>query len=79
MFYIFAYLSSKSMPKTVSVPNTFNEIQTQMVANQRDKLKKKIPALFGTGILIHRFSFRVSDYFMVVCNISVQANIELII
>jgi hypothetical protein len=46
MFYIFAYLSSKSMPKTVSVPNTFNEIQTQMVANQRDKLKKENPGSF---------------------------------
>jgi len=79
MFYKFAYKSSKSMPKTVSVPNTFNEIQTQKVVNQQNKIKKKIPALFGAGILIHRFSFRVSDYFMVVCNSSVQANIEVII
>jgi len=38
--------------------------------------KKKIPALCGAGILIYRFSFRVSDYLMVVCNSSVQANIE---
>ena len=67
------------MPKTLSVVNTFNEIQIQMVANQLDKIKKKIPALFGAGILIHRFSFRVSDYFMVVCNSSVQTNIEVII
>jgi len=66
MFYIFAYLSSKSMPKTLSVTFTFNEIRGQIVANQPDKMKKKIPALCGTGILIYRFSFRVSDYSMVV-------------
>ena len=64
------------MPKTLSVVNTFNEIQIQMVANQQDKIKKKIPVLLGTGIFIHRFSFRVSDYFMVVCNSSVPSNIE---
>jgi len=39
-------------------------------------LIKKIPVLLGTGILKYRFSFRVSDYFVVVFNISVQANIE---
>ena len=66
------------MPKTLSVVNTFKEISIQMIANQLDNMKKKIPALGGTGIFIYRFSFRVSDYSMVVCNSSVQANIELI-
>jgi len=66
------------MPKTLSVVNTFTESQAQIVANQLDKMKKKIPALYGAGILFYRFSFRVSDYTMVVCNSSVQANIELI-
>ncbi len=64
------------MPKTLSVVNTFNEIQVQIVANQANKIKKENPGSCGTGILIHRFSFRVSDYYMVVCNSSVQANIE---
>jgi len=66
------------MPKTLSVAFTSTETRRQIVANQPDKSQKKIPALCGAGILFHRFSFRVSDYTMVVCNSSVQANIELI-
>ena len=64
------------MPKTISVGNT-QEISIKYITdNQLFDAKKKIPALLGAGILIYRFSFRVSDYSMVVCNYSVQANIE---
>ena len=64
------------MPKTISVANTPEIISCYSFNNQLFKLKKKIPARGGAGILIYRFSFRVSDYFVLVCNSSVQANIE---
>jgi len=64
------------MPKTISVGNTQEILCIYIADNQVIDIKKKIPALGGTGILIYRFSFRVSDYSMVVCNYSVQANIE---
>jgi len=59
------------MPKTISVGNTQDILYIYIADNQVIDIKKKIPVLRGTGILIYRFSFRVSDYSMVVCNYSV--------
>jgi len=56
------------MPKTISVGNTQEILCIYIADKQVIAIKKKIPALWGTGILIYRFSFRVSDYSMVVCN-----------
>ena len=64
------------MPKSISVEYTPERKASYIAEFQCYILKKKIPALGGAGILIYRFSFRVSDYFVLVCNSSVQANIE---
>jgi len=55
---------------------TFRKKQAQKPVNQKIGHKKKIPVLYGTRILYYRFSFRASDYLLLVCCNFIQTNIE---